>query len=160
MDLNAMKERFSFAYVEAVASQAGYWIADPRVDRWSVDGILMGDTVGLPRLDFQLKATSRDVVRGEHLHFPLPIGNYNDLRLQARAARILIVLQLPENVEEWINQSRDEMCQRYCAYWLSLRNRPPVANTTSVTVEIPLSNMFNSSQLAELMSKASLGEPL
>ena len=121
MDLNAMKERFSFAYVEAVASQAGYWIADPRVDRRSVDGILMGDTVGLPRLDFQLKATSQDVVRGEHLHFPLPIGNYNDLRLQARAARILIVLQLPENVEEWINQSRDEMCQRYCAYWLSLR---------------------------------------
>ena len=155
-----MKERFSFAYVEAVASQAGYWISYPRVDRRSVDGTLEGDTAGLPRLDFQLKATSQDVLRDDQLRFPLPIRNYDDLRLQARAPRILIVLHMPDDVSEWLNQSREEMCQRYCAYWLSLSGSPPVQNTTSVTVHIPLANMFNSAQLTDLMNKAARGEPL
>jgi len=58
MDLNAMKERFSLAYIGAVASQAGYYIVEPRVDQDSVDGTLMGDIGRRPRIDFQAKATA------------------------------------------------------------------------------------------------------
>ena len=40
MDLNSQKERVSLAYIEAVASCAGYQVTEPKVDRDSVDGKL------------------------------------------------------------------------------------------------------------------------
>ena len=63
-----MKERFSLAFIEAIASQAGYHIVEPRLDQDSVDGILMGDSGSRPRIDFQAKANSRDVLRETHLN--------------------------------------------------------------------------------------------
>ena len=157
----SMMERFSLAYLEAVASQAGCWIADPRVDRNSVDGILMGEANGLPSaFGFQAKATSQDILRGEHLNFRLPIDDYNDLRLTARFQRILIVLRMPRETGEWLNQTDEELCMRHCAYWSSLRDEPEVPNSSNVTVPIPLTNMFNSESLTDLMNRAATGEPL
>ena len=37
--------------------------------------------------------------------FPLPVKNYDDLRLEAINPRILIVLVMPDSIDEWINQS-------------------------------------------------------
>lgn len=160
MDINAMKERFSFAYIEAVASQAGYQIVEPRVDRDSVDGFLKGDSGRRPRIEFQAKATSQDVLRDDHISFPLPVNNYDDLRADTRMPRILIVLRMPEETSEWLNQTGDELCLRHCAYWLSLGGQPDVRNTTRVTVHIPLTNMFSSEQLTDLMNRAERGESL
>ena len=160
VDTNMM-ERFSLAYLEGVASQAGCWIADPRIDRNSVDGLLMGEVNGLPSaFGFQAKATSQDVLREDRLNFRLPIRNYNDLRVPARFQRILIVLRMPDETDEWLNQTNEELCMRHCAYWRSLRDEPEVQNVSNVTVHIPLSNMFNSESLADLMNRAAAGEPL
>ena len=160
VDTNMM-ERFSLAYLEAVASQAGCWIADPRIDRNSVDGTLRGEPNGrLCAIDFQAKATSQDIVRGDRLSFRLPIGNYNDLRLQTRFPRILIVLLMPKETENWLNQTEDELCMRHCAYWRSIEGEPDVPNKDNVTVPIPLSEMFNGDQLADMMDRADRGEPL
>lgn len=115
MDLSRMKERFSIAYIEAVASQAGYHVTEPAVDHDSVDGILMGDSRSRPRIDFRAKATSQDVLRESHISFPLPIKNYNDLRAGSRTPRILIVALIPSEVAEWTKHSRDELCLRHCA---------------------------------------------
>ena len=41
MDLNTRKERFSLAYINAVAAQAGYQVVEPPVDRDSVDGVTL-----------------------------------------------------------------------------------------------------------------------
>ena len=157
-------ERFSLAYLEAVASQAGCWIADPRVDRNSVDGILMGESNGLPSVfGFQAKATSQDVLRENHLSFPLPIRNYNDPRLSTSALRfqrILIVLRMSKETDEWLNQTDEELCMRHCAYWRSLRDEPEVPNVSNVSVHVPLANMFNRDSLTDLMDKAARGEPL
>ncbi len=156
-----MMERFSLAYIEAVASRAGCWIADPRVDRNSVDGILRGKPNGRPcSIDFQVKSTSRDILRGDRLSFPLPIGNYNDLRLSTRFPRILIVLLMPKEIEEWLNQTEEELCMKHCAYWRSLEDEPSVSNTANVSVHIPRSKVFDSSQITGMMRRAAQGEPL
>ena len=160
VDTNMM-ERFSLAYLEAVASQAGCWIADPRIDRNSVDGILRGETNGRPcAIDFQAKATSQDIAHGDHLSFQLPINNYNDLRLTTRFPRILIVLLMPKEADDWLNQTEDELCMRHCAYWRSIEGEPDVPNSNSVAVHISLGKIFNRSQLIDMMHRADRGEPL
>jgi hypothetical protein len=92
VDDNDRKERFSLAYISAVAAHAGYLFSE-RVgpDKDSVDGRIEGSEGRRPRVEFQAKATAREILRDDHLTFPLLIKNYNDLRLDSRVPRLLIV---------------------------------------------------------------------
>lgn len=160
MTVNMQMEQFSLAYIRAVAARGGYQVARPEPDIDSVDGILMSSAERRARIEFQAKATSQDVLRDENVHFPLPLKNYDDLREDTLTPRILIVVLMPRETERWLTQTRDELCLRHCGYWLSLEGRPAVLNTTSVTVTVPASNIFDSSQLHDLMTKADSGSPL
>ena len=151
MDLNTQKSRFSLSYIEAVASHAGFQVEEVKVDFDSVDGTLKADFGKRPRIEFQAKATARDVVRENNVHFPLSVKNYDDLRLEAINPRILIVLVMPESIDEWIIQSDEELCLRYCAYWVSLNGRPASTNQDTITVYLPLVNVFDSAQLTGMM---------
>ena len=99
MDENMRKSRFSLAYIEAVASHAGQAVEEIKVDSDSVDGTFVSNLGRRPRVEFQAKATSRDVVIGDNIHFPLSIKNYDDLRLEAIIPRILIVLLMPKDID-------------------------------------------------------------
>ena len=147
MDLNTRKERFSLAYINAVATYANCEMLEPQVDRGSVDGFLVGPARGRDLIRFQAKATERDVIHGNQLHFPLPVRDYNHIR-NADVPFILIVVQLPDDEIDWLTQTvtMSFACE-HCGYWLSLYNRPQTANTTTVTVHIPSANIFSSSQL-------------
>ena len=84
MDLNAQKEKFSDAYIQAVVAVAGFGLAKPQPDDDSVDWIIVSKGApGVdrrPRLEVQLNSTARNVVRKTHLHFPLDMKNYDELR--------------------------------------------------------------------------------
>ena len=160
LDISTQKERFSFAYIQAVASHAGYQVVEPLVDRDSVDGILMSDFGQRPQINFQAKATSQDVLRGSQINFPLSLKNYNDLRAETIVPRILIVLLMPQEEAEWLRQTPEELCLRYSAYWLCLRNLGSVSNVDSVTVHVPTANVFASEQLNDLMQRVERGEEL
>ena len=154
MDLNTQKSRFSLAYIEAVASRAGFQVEEVKVDRDSVDGTVKSDLGIRPRIEFQAKSTERDLVQNNHIHFPLSIKNYDDLRLEAINPRILIVLMLPPDVDQWVAQTHEELCLRRCAYWLSLRGEPETSNSDNITVYVPLANIFDSTQLDGMMQRA------
>ena len=160
MDLNTRKERFSLAYINAVATYANCEVLEPKVDRGSVDGILKRDTIE-EIIGFQAKATSRDVISsdGTAVHFPLPIRDYDNLRVE-RHPFILIVVLLPNDEMQWLTQTDNELCLRHCGYWLSLKRHNPVSNRNSVTVSIPKVNVFSSAQLTEMMDKVAKGEVL
>ena len=88
MTENEQKQQFSIAYIQAVAARAGYACQANLVDDDSVDVTLAAsgwvhNTVVLrsPRLEVQLKATAQNILRPDHLAFPLPLKNYNDLRM-------------------------------------------------------------------------------
>ena len=158
--MNTRKERFSLAYINAVATYADCDVLEPRVDRGSVDGILkrtaISETIG-----FQAKATSRNVMSsgGDALRFPLPIRDYNNLRVEKHPF-ILIVVLLPDEETEWLTQTDDKLCLRRCGYWLSLVGHNPVPNRNGVTVRIPKTNVFSSAQLTDMMDKVARGETL
>jgi hypothetical protein len=161
MDENDRKERFSLAYISAVAAHAGYQVVEGRsVDKDSVDGHFEANEGQRPRIEFQAKATSRDVLRADALVFPLSIKNYNDLRLVTRTPRLLIVVLLPTNEKDWLVHSEDELRMRHCGYWLSLVDLPATTNTTSISVNIPRTQVFDTAQLRALMGRANREEPL
>ena len=82
MNVNTRKERFSLAYIDAVATYADCEVLEPKVDRGSVDGILKRTTIG-KIIGFQAKATSRHIVSRDvrQLNFPLPMRDYDNLRI-------------------------------------------------------------------------------
>ena len=152
-------EQFSFAYVRAVAAHAGCAVADNLYpDISSRDGSISADWGRRPQIDFQAKATSRDVLRDGAVRFPLPINNYNDLRRRDKVPHILIVLLMPEDEADWLNQTSEELTMRRCAYWMSLEGMSERPNVSTVTVRVPVSQTFDSEQLRDMMNRVDRGE--
>ena len=148
-------EQFSLAYIRAVAAQAGYQVTRDETDV-GLDGMFKGDTGRRPRMEFQAKSTRANIRHGDNLHFRLPVSNYNILRdANATLPSILIVVLIPNEIEQWTNQTDEQLCLRHCAYWLSLEGEPATSNTTIITVHVPLSNVFNGEQLHTLMNGVS-----
>jgi hypothetical protein len=165
MHINNRKEQFSIAYVRAIASVAGFAVYQPEVDDDSVDlGLAargaMG-TVRSPRLDMQIKCTSREILGADSLAFPLSIKNYDDLRHQdLMVPRVLIVVLVPDNIDDWVAHSEEQLLLRHCAYWMSLRGMQETNNELNVTVHLPRNNQFNVIALRDIMDRVGRREHL
>lgn len=116
MTENEQKQQLSFADVHAVAARAGFACDRPSVDDDSVDvvivasGLVNGKSlIRSPRVEIQLKATSQDILRHDHLAFSIPVKNYNDLRVETLVPRALVVLHLPADPRDWLEQTEDEL---------------------------------------------------
>jgi hypothetical protein len=162
MDENQQKEQFSNAYVRAVAATAGYNIYKPEVDDDSVDwgiGARGGKgTTRSPKVELQLKCTSQDVVKQDHIAFPLPVKNYHDLRqIDYQVPRILVVVVAPQDVSAWLTQSEASLVLHCCGYWLSLRGREDVANVEKITVHVPRTQLFTVTALKQMMQRVADG---
>ncbi len=167
MELNTQKEEFSYAYIHAVASTAGYsfQIASRPLDLGGIDVTITGTSADeaqySPQLDVQVKSTSRDVVSDEFIRYPLKLKNYNELRKEKTIApRILVIVLIPDNIDEWVHQSEAELCMRHCGYWMSLRGQPETQNTESVTVNLPRQQLFTVNVLKNLMQRIQAGGTL
>lgn len=158
MDISTRKERFSFAYVSAVAACSGYSVDEPTIDNDSIDGVIGSSQARKPRIEFQLKATALDIERDDMIRFDLSLKNYEDLRADCIIPRILVVVLVPEKTDEWILQTNDQLCMRRCGYWTSLSGEPPTRNRSSVRISIPKTNRFDRDNLTSLMDRASTGE--
>ncbi len=167
MTENEQKQQLSIAYVHAVAARAGFATEVTGVDDDSVDvtiaarGKVHDQAVLLsPRIEVQLKASSQDLLRDDHLSFRLPIKNYDDLRGETLVPRLLVLLLLPHEKESWLEHRDDELVLRRSAYWSSLRGRPPTGNTASMTIAVPCGQRFTFEGLREMMHKIAKKETL
>lgn len=168
MYINTQKEEFSYAYINAVASAAGFsfQIASRPLDQVGVDvtitGLVSPGSRCRTRLDVQVKCTSRDVLDGDNLRYPLEIKNYEELRndYPEDDPLILVVVLVPDKVDDWLHQSETELCLKHCAYWVSLRGQPAIENQTTVTVYLPRQNIFTVNTLKNLMQRIAAGESI
>ena len=153
-------EQFSFAYVRAVAAHADCAVTDNHYpDINSKDGTISADWGRRrPKIDFQAKATSQDVLRDGAVRFRLPISDYDNLRRRDTVPHILIVLLMPEDEADWLNQTSEELAMRRCAYWKSLEGMSESPNVSTVTVRVPVSQTFDSAQLRDMMNRVDRGE--
>lgn len=162
METSQRKQEFSKAYVRAVAATAGYAAQTPEVDDDSVDLTLAvrggGGTVRSPKLDLQLKCTSRHLVSDGTVNYPLEIKNYEELRpTDFQVPRVLVVVVVPDDIGQWIAHSEEQLLLRHCGYWYSLRGLPPTQNVSSVTVNIPRAQVFDVAGLTAIMRRISIG---
>lgn len=152
------EERLSMAYAHAVAARAGYTTAVYDLDRDGVDLRIQAGGDMRPALELQMKATFNLRQAGdESFHFPLPVNNYNLLRIRTQTPRLLVVLDLPRDEQQWLTITDDELVIRHRAYWLNLRGREETDNRESVTVAIPQANLFDVAGLQNLMAQSRAG---
>lgn len=79
--------------------------------------------------------------------------NYNDLRkTNVQIPRILVLVRMPENPDKWIKEQNDCIELYRDVYWVSLKGFPEKLNTTSVTIDIPVTQRFNATELTRLMN--------
>ena len=157
MTPNLQMEQRSLVMVSAVAAAAGFRVVRQGFDDHSVDGVLIGGFGGRARIEFQVKATSRDIIRGDSLRLPITVREYDELRMESWVPRILIVALMPLASEQWLSQSNDGLCLHSSVYWVSLADMPPVSNAATVTVSIPTANVFDRVQLEAMMIRAEAG---
>ncbi|RUS94630.1 hypothetical protein DSM106972_092670 [Dulcicalothrix desertica PCC 7102] len=148
MNLNTQKEDFSYAYIYAVSSSIGYSLqtATRRLDDSGIDATITVpgkiNSKRLPRFDIQIKSTSQDILKNESIKYRLTAKNYDELRENDPfIPQLLVVVLIPKNANDWLSQTEDSLCLKRCAYWLSLRGRPPLEEQTTITIEIPRQNI-------------------
>ena len=161
-------EQFSEAFVCAIVAQAGCNHSKPVVDDHSIDlnlsknmpeqpDFLLFD----PMICIQLKSTAVSEITGDTLKFRLKMKNYNDLRkCHLQKPRILVVVCIPDNSEDWIDYHKDSLILYRNSFWISLDGRPEISNTTSVTLDIPVAQRFDAKILSEMMEKVAKGEKI
>lgn len=167
MSFNTQKEDFSYAYVHAVAATAGYSLqsATRRLDDSGIDAtITVPGTINskrLPRFDIQIKCTSQDILKEQTINYRLTAKNYEELSYDNPfVPQLLVVVIVPDNVNDWLSQSEESLCLGRCGYWLSLRGQPQLTNQATITVEIPRQNIFNLDALRMIMRRVAAGETL
>ena len=164
---NDIKEELSYAYVHAVASRAGFGCDRISKDRGSVDVVISANG-GFPEdavlqhavMQMQLKATSQAVNGVPQFSFALPMKNYNELRARSLAARLLVVLLMPEDPKHWLTVDKDTLIARRCAYWCNLKGEPEVENEASRSVKVATKNIFSPEELKALMTRISRQEEI
>lgn len=165
---NQVKEQLSVAYVNAVAAICNFGCEFTRMDMDSIDvsitcnGNLAADSIiRSPEIKIQLKATNNLTLNGANEYsFVLPVKNYDDLRANTLTPRLLVVLNLPQTKDGWLSHSVNDLIIRNCAFWLNLKGKPSVTNTSNITVHLPSVNVFSPNALKELMLKVSRQETL
>ena len=153
------QEALSRVYARAVAARAGYVTAVYAVDRDGVDLQIQAGGAMRPALDLQLKATvNLGEPRDGHFRFQLKLRNYELLRLESQTPRLLVVLDLPKDEAQWMTITDDALILRHRAYWLNLKGAEKTSNKTTVTVQIPESNVFAVDSLRKLMEQSRQGK--
>lgn len=149
------KERYSDAWLCAIAALAGFATAKPLPDTDSIDWIISAtnakDLPMRPRVEVQLKCTQIQDIREGHLYFAFDVKDYNNLTVTSIIPRILVVLTVPEDLHDWHSHSMNEMKLRKCAYWVSLHGMTDTHNQSSITIAIPVTQTFTPDMLVKIM---------
>ncbi len=105
-----------------------------------------------PHLDIQLKCTAQDVIHPHDIRFRLSRKNYDELlHASYDVPKILIVVVVPEEIDNWVAQSEEALALKRCGYWYSLRTLGLTDNQSKVTLRIPRKQIFSPQTLKEKM---------
>lgn len=157
--LNDLKGDFGQAYVRAVAHAAGFFVEEASRARDS-DGVDLTVVERTGRrgptsrqLDVQLKTTA-SIEEVDPFPWDLEIKNYDELRAEDyQVPRILVVVHVPTEREQWVQATPEALLLRHCGYWASLRGQPASTNRTSVRVFVPRVQYFHVDDLRAIMQR-------
>jgi len=156
-----IKEQLSNCFINILASNKGFGLTKDDLD-YGVDFCLKKyitriDSNGNKRsnntgqyIDIQLKSTTeRNIeITNDKLVYDLEVKNYNDLILRSKedsyTPLILILFILPDNKNEWVSITQDELSLKRNAFWFYPDiNDVKSENSSKKRIKIPLSNILN-----------------
>jgi Domain of unknown function (DUF4365) len=152
------QEQFSLAYVRAVAASAGFAASKPEVDYDGIDLTIAqlggdGDVVA-PKIDLQVKSQVSGTPSTWPWPYKLKVANHERLRGTHYASpRILVVVAMPANVQDWLGLTDKQLSLRHCAYWISVYGEPATTSTSTVTVKLSRNQRFSPDQLRAIMKR-------
>jgi hypothetical protein len=162
LDSAAIGEQLSLAYVRAVASSCGFAVEHRTIDRDGVDlsvhakGKLLPESRLLsPAIHLQAKASINAVRVGDWVRYDLEAKNYKLLTGTYGEPRYLLLLQLPQDNNDWLSWSAEELVLRRTAWWASFSGAPEISNTSTTRVWIPSSQVFSPASVRNLLELAS-----
>ncbi len=79
------------------------------------------------------------------------------LRIETQTPRLLVVLDLPTDENQWVTVTEDALVLKHGAYWLNLKGLEEVTNQETVTVSIPKQQLFDVASLHRLMEQSRRG---
>jgi hypothetical protein len=110
------------------------------------------------KLDVQAKSTTLALAEKATIRYDLEVRNYESLRFRtAGSPRILVVLVLPEEENDWLVQMENELILCRCAYWMSLRGFRARRNRRKVRLAIPRSQVFSVAALRSILERMKAG---
>ena len=163
---NKVKELLSIEYIRVVCAMAGY-ICEKNEQDYGFDLTIKNVKKRLSgkyypegyNIDIQAKATTKQTMTDSVVKYSLKNKNYNDLRdPEAGTPSILVILILPKERNDWMNQDVNSLVMKKCAYWICLKGRDPKQNEDSkTTLEIPKQNIFSVKQLQSMIEQVKKG---
>ena len=150
-------EAYSTAYAHAVAAAAGVSIGSIWPDINSLDVQFMSPDDGVDAGNcshVQLKSTAtplKDSGTPGCKVFKLRVVDHERLRKVTRIPRLLVVMQIPKDPEDWITCDPDEMVLKASARWVSLSGQEKTDYKDKVPIDVPDANIFTPEALIATM---------
>ncbi|SBS78262.1 conserved hypothetical protein [uncultured Mycobacterium sp.] len=158
-----LMEAFQESYIRGVAAAAGCVIVGkPEIDE-GIDVMLshradihLKDKFAF--LQIQMKATTEGLVEdGKFIRTQLRQDRYDLFRNDDPSIhRIVVVLHIPENQEDWLRVGDSALLLHHHAYWVSIEGKPASA-AEKVTVKAPTDQLFDDLALCGIMARIGQG---
>ena len=158
LPITAMREQISIAYIQMAIAAAGCTVGTWSADYDGVDISIKShaEYEGLlgPTLDVQLKCTSKDVVKAEHIAWEIDKRTHHYLTWKRSKPAILAVLVVPSDRDLWLDHNEERLLTRSTMYWMPAAGMPAFPDgQQTMTVHLPRSNRFNREALLGIMTE-------
>lgn len=163
------REEISKAYVHAVAARCGFKVGNWSQDAGCIDvsiaasGVVGAGTFSDPQIDLQLKASNdpRHLLQDGRVAFSLRHAHHEQLIAPRSIAKLLVVLILPSDPDQWLSHSPESLILRRCAWWKRMTGEAPIPPSAEgfVTVHLPREQHFSPQALQAMMQRISMGSP-
>jgi hypothetical protein len=148
IDIRARMEAYSRAYVHAIAASAGVSTGDITPDINGLDVQFLSPDDGSYAgycSHVQLKST-RDVLptADGQKRYNLRHKDYDRLRMLVKIPRLLVVLEVPGNPDDWLDCGADTLVLKASARWVSLAGAGATnyAPSSKIPIDLPAANIF------------------
>ncbi|MFI6286394.1 DUF4365 domain-containing protein [Streptomyces sp. NPDC051018] len=162
----ACMETLQVGYLHAVAAAAGCSLSQPFPDNgidWHISHSSAAHAVDDEvTIKVQLKCTYQIPPRTGGPGFPrfsFTLDNDHLVKLARTPVsvhKILVVMLVPRNRDDWLRAGHDRLDLRHCCYWTNLAGHP-VTGRRRTTVRIPTSRIFDDRALCEIMARVGAG---
>ena len=156
--------RYGEIFVHAITTAAGLtaqkffeddYMVDLQIGHPGARGSLIN-----PKIDVQVKSARKIRVTPNHIKYGLKSKYYNHLAQPADMFALpifLVVVVVPEDANDWMDVSEEELTLHRAAYWTCLHGQPQrreLHEDTEVTVSVPRENLLTKDALLRMFDVA------